>query len=251
MLETNKIELNNGLKIITEQIPFLRSVSIGILIGAGSGNEIPQESGISHLIEHMCFKGTERHSAYDIAYKLDSVGGKINAFTSKEQTMYYAVVLDQHIDVAIDILCDILLNSKFDPKDMALEKNVILEEIKMYEDTPDELVHDLFAEKILQGHPIGRPTIGFKDIIEAISNHDIDEYMNKWYTPENTTIAIAGAIPDDTTERIMSYLDHWEGKTTALQPNYPSVKAGIHLKRKKTEQVHLCLGAQGPSQLDK
>ncbi|MFH1825945.1 MAG: pitrilysin family protein [bacterium] len=245
-----KIELGNGLSIVTEQIPAMRSVSIGFLIGTGSGNETPQENGISHLIEHMLFKGTAKRSAYDIAYELDAVGGKINAFTAKEQTMFYSVVLDQHIDLAIDILCDILLNSKFDAKDMELEKQVILEEIKMYEDTPDELIHDYFAEKILRGHPIGKSTIGTKDIIEAISHHDIDEYMGKWYTPENTTIAIAGAIPDDTTERIMAYLHDWQGKTTALMPNYPSIKGGLHLKRKKTEQVHLCLGVQGPSQLD-
>ncbi|MFC1510761.1 M16 family metallopeptidase [Candidatus Margulisiibacteriota bacterium] len=248
--ESQKIELNNGLKIMTEQLPTMRSVTMGILIGTGSASENRQESGISHFIEHMLFKGTPKRSAFEIAHALDSVGGKINAFTAKEQTMYYAVVLDKHIDLAVDILCDILLNSKFEPKDMELEKKVVLEEIKMYEDTPDELIHDFFSEKILHGHPIAKPTIGFEDSIKAISRERIDGYMEKWYSPQNTIISLAGGIPKDATERIMSYLHGWKGLEPIPKPIEPEITGSINLKRKKTEQVHLCLGVKGPSQTD-
>ena len=161
--------LNNGLKIVTEEIKSVRSVAMGILIGAGSGNETTDEGGISHFIEHMCFKGTQKRSAFEIAHALDAVGGKMNAFTGKEQTMYYAMVLDKHIDIAIDVLCDITLNSLFDPEHMKVEKGVILEEIKMYEDTPDELIHDFFAQKILHGHPIGKPTIGHTQSVKSVT----------------------------------------------------------------------------------
>ena len=196
----------------------MRSVAMGILVGAGSGNETTKESGISHFIEHMSFKGTARRSAYQIAKELDAVGGKINAYTAKEQTMYYAMVLDKHIDTAIDVLCDILLNSIFEPKDMAMEKGVILEEIKMYEDTPDDLIHDFFAEKILHGHPIGKPTIGLRKTVKAINRQDILNYRKKWYSPKNTIVALAGAISQDTIDRLNNYLGSWSGR----QPAPPS-----------------------------
>jgi predicted Zn-dependent peptidase len=245
-----KHTLKNGLRIVSERIPTLRSVAMGILIGAGSGNETREESGISHLIEHMCFKGTPKRSAFDIANTLDSVGGKINAYTSKEITLYYAMVLDKHIDTAIDVLCDIVLNSLFEPKPMEVEKGVILEEIKMYEDTPDELVHDYFAEKILRGHPIGKPTIGFEETVKSFQQKDIHSYRKKWYTPENTIISLAGAIPRDITGRIKRYFEKWRGEKTVPHPSSPDIKGSINLKKKKTEQVHFCLGVKGISQMD-
>jgi predicted Zn-dependent peptidase len=245
-----KTILKNGLKIVTERIPTMRSVAMGILIGAGSGNETKEESGISHLIEHMCFKGTQKRSAFDIAHALDSVGGKINAYTTKEQTLYYAMVLDKHIDTAIDVLCDMVLGSLFDPKHMEVEKGVILEEIKMYEDTPDELIHDYFAEKILHGHPIGKPTIGFEETVKSFTQNNIQDYLRKWYTPPNTTISLAGAIPRDITGRIKKYFEKWRGKKTVHLPPSPEIKGSINLKNKKTEQVHLCLGVKGISQID-
>ena len=183
---SKKKTLKNGLKILTEKIATMRSVAMGILVGAGAGNETREESGISHFIEHMTFKGTKKRSAYDIAHALDAVGGKINAYTGKEYTAYHAVVLDKHVDIAIDVLCDMLLNPLFDPKDTELEKGVVLEEIKMYEDTPDELVHDFFAEKILRGHPVGKPTIGLEETVKSIRREDILSYRKKWYSPQNT-----------------------------------------------------------------
>ncbi|MEA3494274.1 MAG: pitrilysin family protein [Candidatus Margulisiibacteriota bacterium] len=245
-----KITLDNGLRIVTEEIPTLRSAAMGILISAGSGNETEKESGISHFIEHMTFKGTKKRSAFEIAHALDAVGGKINAYTGKEQTMYYAVVLDKHIDTAIDVLSDMILNSLYDPKDMDTEKKVVLEEIKMYEDTPDEQVHDLFAQKILHGHPIGKPTIGNEKSVKSFKQKDILNYRKKWYTPADTIISVAGAIPDDLIERIKFFFNNWSGNQTVRHPTTPAIKGSINLKKKKTEQVHLCLGVKGVSQVD-
>jgi predicted Zn-dependent peptidase len=247
--DSKKTVFKNGLRIITERIPVVRSVAIGILVGAGGGNETRQESGLSHFIEHMAFKGTAKRSAYDIAHALDAVGGKINAYTGKEYTMYYAVVLDEHIDIAIDVLCDILLNSSFDPKALDLEKGVILEEIKMYEDTPDELIHDFFAEKILHGHPVGKPTIGFNETVKATRREDILNYRQNWYSPKNTIISLAGDIPPHVSAKLRPYLESWQGKEAAPPPPPPEIRGSINLKHKKTEQVHLCLGVKGVSQV--
>lgn len=250
-------KLDNGLRVVTEEISSLRSVSVGILVGAGSGNETEKESGISHFIEHMTFKGTKKRSAFEIAHALDAVGGKINAYTSKEATMFYAVVLDKHIDTAIDVLCDILLGSTFEPSQIELEKGVVLEEIKMYEDTPDELVHDFFAEKILHGHPIGKPTIGLNETVKSIKREDIIGYQKRWYAPQNTLVSLAGALPPNVIERLRPYLETWNSipPTPSPMPNptpnpMPTFTGSINLKQKKTEQVHLCLGVKGPSQTD-
>jgi predicted Zn-dependent peptidase len=248
--KAEKITLSNGLRILTEEIPVMRSVTMGILVGAGSGNEAKEESGISHFIEHMAFKGTSKRSAYEIAHTLDAVGGKMNAYTTKEYTVYYALVLNKHIGIAIDVLCDILLNSLLKPKDLETEKGVILEEIKMYEDTPDELIHDFFAEKILHGHPIGKPTIGLEETVKAIKRENIINYEKKWYSPQNTIVALAGDLPSDIIEQLKPYLEKWKGEKTVSRPELPQITGSINLKKKKTEQVHLCLGVKGVSQID-
>ena len=242
--------LPSGLRVITEEIPSVRSVAIGIMVGAGSGNEEPREAGISHYIEHMAFKGTSKRTAYDIAPALDSVGGKINAYTSKEVTVYYAVVLDQHIDIAIDVLCDMFLNSLFDPKEMETEKGVILEEIKMYEDTPDELIHDYFAQQILHGHPLGNPTIGSSETVRAVKREDIINYRQRLYSPRNVIISLAGAIPEKAAEKIAPYFAGQQGNEVTHKQPIPKITGTISLKKKKTEQTHLCLGVKGPSQTE-
>lgn len=248
--KAKKTKLKNGLTILTEEVPSMRSVSMGILVGAGAGNELADEGGISHFIEHMNFKGTKKRSAFEIAHALDSVGGKMNAYTSKELTMYYAVVLDKHIDTAIDVLTDTLLNSVYDPKEMELEKGVVLEEIKMYEDSPDELVHDFFAEKILHGHSLGKPILGSNDSVKSLNQGTIREYLNRWYVPENTIISLAGAIPKDTVKRLEKFLGDWKGKHQPHVPDPMEIKGSLNLKKKQTEQVHLCLGVKGVSQID-
>jgi len=245
-----KVVLDNGLRILTEEIPTLRSVAMGIMVGAGSGNEEPKESGLSHFIEHMSFKGTSKRSAYEIAHTLDAVGGKMNAYTSKEYTVYYAVVLDRHIDTAIDVLGDILLHSLFRPEDMEMEKSVVLEEIKMYEDTPDELIHDFFAEKILHGHPLGKPTIGTADIIKQVTREDILNYTQKWYSPQNIIISLAGDLPPDLIERLRAAFGNWQSQSLPRKTTPVELTPGLFLKKKKTEQVHLCLGVKGVAQTD-
>src|SRR3989339_351976 len=243
-----KTVLPNGVRILTEEIPSMRSVAMGILVGAGSGNESDREAGISHFIEHMMFKGTPKRSAFQIAHVRDSVGGKMNASTSKEVTMYYAVVLDKHLEVAADVLGDMFLNSIFDPKEMETEKGVVLEEIKMYEDTPDELIHDLFAEQILLGHPLGKPTIGFAENIKAVKREDIINYRKRLYSPKNVIITIAGAIPEGIEDKFTPYFNDFHGEKVNLTQAQPNIKGSIKLKHKKTEQTHMCLGAKGPSQ---
>lgn len=247
---SKKTIFNNGIRVVTEEIPSLRSVAMGIMVGVGSGNEFPKEAGISHYIEHMMFKGTKKRSAYEIAHALDAVGGKMNAYTSKEVTMYYAVVLDRHINTQIDVLCDIVLNSIYDPKEMETEKGVILEEIKMYEDTPDELIHDYFAEQILQGHPLGKPTIGFAETVKVVKQGDILDYRRRFYSPSNFIVSLAGAIPPDAVDRIKPYFESFTGGNVSHAQPEPKMKGTLSLKKKKTEQTHLCLGVRGPSQLD-
>jgi predicted Zn-dependent peptidase len=248
--QANKIVLPNGLRIVTEEIPALRSVSMGILAGVGSGNEAVKEAGLSHYIEHMMFKGTRKRTAYEIAHALDAIGGKMNAYTSKESTVYYAVVLDKHIETQIDVLSDMVLDSLFDAKEMEIEKGVILEEIKMYEDTPDELIHDYFAEQILHGHPLGQPTIGHAASVKAMRRENIIDYVNRFYSPSNMVISLAGAIPSDVVDLLKPYWEKFEGKKIVHKQPHPDIKGIISLKKKKTEQTHLCLGTKGPSQLD-
>jgi predicted Zn-dependent peptidase len=246
----NKFVLPNGIRIVTEEIPTMRSIAMGLLCGVGSGNESANEAGISHFIEHLMFKGTKKRSAFDIAHALDAVGGKLNAYTSKETTMYYAVVLDRHLDVQIDVLCDMLLNSVFDPKEMETEKGVILEEIKMYEDTPDELIHDYFAEQILHGHPLGAPTIGSAAAIKATTRDDIVSYVNRFYSPHNMIVSLAGALPPNVLDQLKPFLEGFAGNPVVHPQPAPLIRGTISLKHKKTEQTHLCLGTRGPSQLD-
>ena len=243
--------LSNGAKIITETMDNVRSVAMGIVVGAGSGLEKDPVAGISHFIEHMAFKGTKKRTAFDIASELDAVGGKMNAYTSKELTTYYAVTLDKHIDVAVDVLSDIFLNSVYDSKEMELEKGVIVEEIKMYEDTPDELIHDLFTEVIYHGHPLGRPTIGSEKTVRSITRETMIDYIKELYSPDNTLIALAGNIKhEDAVRLIEPAFSAMKGKLPAMKKSVPTIKKGMKLKHKKTEQVHMCLGTSGPSQTD-
>jgi predicted Zn-dependent peptidase len=244
-----KVELDNGLKIVTEEIPHLRSAAVGFIVGLGSKDESELDSGVSHFIEHMSFKGTAKRSAFDIAESLDAVGGKINAHTSKEYTSYYAVVLDTHVDIALNVLSDIYLNSVFDEKEMRTEKKVVIEEINMYEDTPDELIHDLSAQYIWQNHSLGRAIIGKKKSIHDLDRKKVLEYVNKYYVPENTYIAVAGNINHD--EIVAQITEILGGRPKGgFQKEVmaePHVKAGIEVVRRETEQSHLCLASKGVS----
>lgn len=248
---SEKSVLSNGLKVVTENIPSLRSAALGIVVGAGSIDELPGEEGLTHFIEHMAFKGTKRRSAFQIAQELDAVGGRLNAYTSKEYTVYYAVVLDRHLDVAVDVLSDIFLNPSLKESDIQMEKGVILEEINMYEDSPDEVVHDLFAQTILQNHPAGKPILGNKDSVSGFKNASFTKYRDRLYRPDNVIVTAAGNLDHKTvldfSEKIFS---GFSGQRTIQDIKLPEYKSESKLKHKKTEQVHLCLGTRGLSQRD-
>lgn len=246
--KTQKTILPNGLKIVTESITNLRAVTIGILVGAGAATETQEESGISHFIEHMMFKGTKKRTPFQIATELDEVAGKINAFTGKEYTCYYVVILDSHHDIAVDVLTDIFLNSVFAPSDIKLEKGVVLEEVKMYEDTPDEKIHDIFTSTLLHGHPLGSPILGNEASINSFSQESIKKYLKKVYTPDNITISVAGNISHQKiVKELKNLFAKLPGKRKKRLHQKPTAKGTIKVINKSTEQLHLCLGSSGPA----
>ncbi|MGE5508086.1 MAG: M16 family metallopeptidase, partial [Chitinophagales bacterium] len=184
--------LENGIRVVTEEIPQVRSVALGFWFRVGARDEDPEFAGISHLIEHLMFKGTEKRSAREIAEVFDSTGGQLNAYTSKEYTCYYARVLDNHLPMATEVLSDMILHGKFATEDLEKEKGVVQEEIKMYEDSPDEIVHDLFTQAILDGHPLGRNILGTAESVASLSRDDLKGYLARHYTPDNLVVAAAG-----------------------------------------------------------
>lgn len=241
-----KTVLDNGVRILSEEIPHVRSISTGIWVNVGSRDEQDSDSGISHFMEHMMFKGTEKRTPKEIAEELDAVGGHLNAFTTKEYTCYHTRVLDDHFKLAVDLLSDMIFNSKFDQQDIEREKNVILEEIKMYEDAPDELVHDIFSNTIWKGHPLGRSIIGTEETVKSIGRADLIKYYQQHYIPANIVIAVAGNIKHqqvvDTLAPIFGSLKPAEqGRKTTP----PQGVSSLACNNKGTEQVHMIIGAPG------
>lgn len=239
-----KAVLDNGLTVLSERMPNLRSISLGIWLKKGSRHEEERENGISHFIEHLVFKGTRRRTGQEIAKIIDSIGGQIDAFTSKEYTCFYAKVLDEHLRVALDLLSDIVLNPRFDPQDIEKERKVIFEEIRMVEDTPDELVYDLFSETFWRGHPLGRPIQGTIDSVAALTPDHLLEYFRTSYTPGQMLIAAAGHLEHE--EAVSEIRRAFESLSDGSRPNStapPRECADLTLREKKgLEQVHLCLG---------
>lgn len=238
--------LSNGIRVVTEAIPHVRSAAIGFWYRAGSRDEAPAQNGISHFIEHLMFKGTTSRTAREIAEAVDATGGQMNAYTSKEHTCYYARVLDQHIDLAVEILADMLLNSVFAPAEMEKEKSVILEEIKMYDDSPDELVHDLFAEAAFYGHPLGQGVLGRDETVRALERDDILEYIRERYVGKNLVVAAAGnLVHDQVVEQVARWFNDLPAGTgdDAPAPLKPAIRQKVQAK--ETEQVHLCVGSRG------
>ncbi|MBW3623217.1 MAG: insulinase family protein [Armatimonadetes bacterium] len=224
------------------------SASIGFWIGAGSRWETPEEAGISHLLEHMLFKGTARRSARDIAEELDSVGGRLNAFTDKEATCYYAKVLGEHLPVAIDVLSDMLLNSVLNPDELDLEKNVIMEEIKQHEDDEEGLIHDIFAEKLWPDHPLGRSVIGKPETVSAVNPEILRNYLGNWYAPDRIIVAVAGHIdPDDVVDRVANAFGDYTAPSQPIPINPLLPVSGKYLIPRETEQVNLVIGSQAPA----
>ena len=241
-----KTTLDNGLRILSESIPYMSSVSIGFFVGTGSRSENLPEQGVSHFIEHLMFKGTQKRSARDIAEEVDDVGGQLNAATDRENTCYYIKVLPEHLGLGLDILSDMLLHSKFAEAEVEKERQVVLEEISLYEDSPDELIHDLHMNSLWPGHALGRNILGTRDSIGAMSREMILDYTTRHYMPDNIVVAAAGNLThDQLVTQVRRFWDDVRGAAKVSADSTPMFASGRHLQEKEIEQIHICLGTPG------
>ena len=243
----DEFTLSNGLRVIAEKIPHFRSVSVGLWIGTGSMLETREENGLSHFIEHMLFKGTQQRSAMQIAEEMDAIGGQVNAFTSKECTCYYAKVIDEHFEKALDLLSDMLLHASFNPQDLEKERSVILEEIAMTEDTPEDLVYELLSAAYFGDHALARPILGPAEVIRSVTREQILAFHRRHYRPDNTVLAVAGGYElDQLRELAGRYLGAWAAPAQAQKAEpFAGCAQQVRIKRKDIEQVHVCLGYEG------
>jgi predicted Zn-dependent peptidase len=242
--EIETTTLPNGVKIITEAMAHMRSVSVGIWLGAGSRHETAEQNGVSHFIEHMLFKGTSNRSAEQIARSVDSIGGNLDAFTAKELVCYNAKVLDEHLPFAVDILSDLVMNPLFGEEDIEKEKGVILEEIKMDADNPDYLVHEIFSADFWKDHPLGRPILGTRESVKRFNREMIHESYRSIYSPANLLITAAG---NRTHERLVELASKRFAELKPLGPPIPQAPPATHARislrsKKDLEQVHVCIG---------
>jgi len=244
----HKTVLDNGVRIISENLNHLKSISLGIWVDAGSRDEEKDENGVSHFIEHMIFKGTRNRNSLQIAKELDAIGGLSNAFTGKENTCFHARVLGRHFTTLADIFSDIFLNSNFDYDDMERERQVILQEISMVEDSPEDNIHVLFNQFIWSDHPVGMSVLGTGETVSSLSRETILRYINDYYIPEKIIIAAAGDVDH---QSFVSYfkpvLEPLERGSSNSQRTAPGPHAGVSVTTKGHEQVHICLGALAPS----
>jgi predicted Zn-dependent peptidase len=249
-------EHESGMRLVTESMPWVRSVSLGVWVTAGSRDEQPRIAGASHFLEHLLFKGTKTKTAREIAEAFDVVGGDLNAFTAKEHTAFYARVLDRDLPMAVEHLCDMIQHSLIKASDLDAERTVILEEINMHEDAPDELVHDLFMENLWPGHPIGRSVLGSVETISAMSRDQVRRFWKRHYVPGNFVVAAAGNLDHDQLEEMVSsYIDTSEpgdprGTMVPNQGRPPRPTGGARVRRRQTEQAHICVGTAGLSRND-
>ncbi|MGO9570130.1 MAG: M16 family metallopeptidase [Desulfomonilaceae bacterium] len=246
-----KTTLDNGLRVVTEAMPYLQSVSLGIWVRSGSRFEQPAVNGICHFIEHMLFKGTERRSAFTIAKEIDSVGGVLNAFTSKELTSFYCRILSENLELAMDLLSDIFLNASFPEEEIEREKQVICQEIHQMEDNPEDLVHEILGIRFWRDDPLGQPILGTLTNIAKLDRDTLVGFKRNNYTPEETIVCAAGNIEHnrfvDLVEKQMSGFPRGsaQARTTA-----PRTDSSANVVERDLEQVHVCLAAVGPSAVD-
>ncbi len=246
MEEYRKSLLPNGVRVVTERMPQVRSVAVGIWVDTGSRNEAPGRGGISHLIEHLVFKGTATRSAKEIARIMDSVGGQMDAFTTKEHTCFYVQVLDEHLPLAVGLLTDILLNPLFDAAELEREKSVVLQEIKMVEDTPDDLIHELFAARMWDGHPLAKPILGTRDEVAGYGADTVRQHFVEEYVPGRVPIAVAGNVTHDRgVDLFAQCFDGFDRSPRPREDPRPATHAGIDIVTKSLEQVHLVAGFPG------
>ncbi|WP_368487637.1 M16 family metallopeptidase [Clostridium sp. BJN0013] len=243
----NVFKLDNGLRIVVEDIDYVNSVSVGLWVKNGSRNENDKNNGISHFIEHMFFKGTTNRTALEIAECIEDIGGQINAFTGKEATCFYVKVLNSHLDLAIDVISDMLFNSKFLPEDIEKEKGVIIEEINMSEDSPEDVLSDLHSKAMWGKDSISFPILGSIDTVKSFTKEHLMEYISSYYIPENSVISIAGNVDLNKVERLIEkYFGTWNILNKKVT-NYskPEFLSNHFFKKKNIEQLHLSLGIPG------
>jgi predicted Zn-dependent peptidase len=246
-------ELDTGERVISERVPSVRSVAIGFWIGAGSRDETDAKAGVSHFIEHMLFKGSQRFTAQEIAEIFDGLGGELNAATSREHTMVYARVPDDHAQTALNVMTDMVFAPAF--AELDAEREVVLEEIAMYEDTPQELVHDLFSEAVFGRHALGRPVIGTAQVISSVTRRVLTTYHRQMYAGGNVVIAAAGNVEHNRFVRMLQRAQSQQrppaGGPRVRRPLVKAPPPGFRFVRKDTEQYHVCLGAPGIARSDR
>lgn len=244
-----KEKLYNGVKVVMESIPYVNSVSIGIFINTGTKDERENINGISHFIEHMVFKGTEKRTGKEIAETIDNIGGQMNAFTGSEYTCFYVKVLDKHLQTAIDILSDMIINPKFSEEDIENEKKVVLEEIKMYLDSPEDIVFDMLHEIMYKNTPLSFPILGTEDTVRNFNRNILLDYYRNYYVPDNMVISVVGNF---NYKDMLNILNHYFCNTSLLKSRIPhksyhltKLEQGIISKKREFEQVSFCLGMEG------
>lgn len=248
----HKHVFENGITLVMDEMPHVRSVSIGIWVKVGARHEDSSKNGISHFIEHMLFKGTRSKNTHEIAETIDGVGGQLGGFTSREHTCYYVKVSNEHVTTAISLLSDIFLNSLFDEGEVEKEKRVVLEEIKMVEDDSQELIHDLFTQTIWSSSSLGQPVLGKASVINDLNSERLINFWRTHYTPDRVVISVAGNIKHDVIlKEIASFFDSSNGTPWEQKTDMPEVKRNLFFKKRNLEQIHLCLGVPGLPYADK
>lgn len=250
-MSVTKSILPNGIRVISEYVPYVESVSVGVWIIAGAVDEDSNHRGISHVMEHMLFKGTKKRSAWQIADEMDSLGGHLNAFTDREYTCFYAKILKEHLEPTVDIISDMIMNSVIDPTELEREKNVVLEEVKQHEDTPDEKVHDLLYENLWPNHVLGQSVIGTEEVISGLSRDTLLDYQMQLYSADSIIITASGNLSHRQLVELVSQRFYPQQSTRTPRLILPVPHVGsVKLYHKDLEQVQFCVGVNGFSQMD-
>ena len=245
-MKFSRTTLDSGATVVTERMSEVRSVTVGFWFDVGARDEPDSLAGTSHFLEHLLFKGTPSRTAKGIANAFDAVGGDVNAFTGKEYTCYYARVLDDDLPMALDVLSDMIRNSVIDADELESERKVILEEIAMHEDAPDELVHDLFNRCMWTNHPLGRPVLGFNETVGKVTRDQVAAYWRERYSPNNMVVAAAGNVEHDSlVEEVDRLFADGSGRKTLRSGDAPQPAGGLNVFRRPTEQAHIVMGTQG------
>ena len=246
--------LDNGTALVTESLPHFQSLSIGVWVNAGTRHESKGEEGLSHFLEHMMFKGTEKRSALDIATEVDRVGGEFNAFTSREYTCFHLLLLARDLRLACEVMCDVLLNSKFDADEIERERKVILQEIAMVADNPEELIHDLFLDQAFDGHALGKPILGQPEVIAKFDREKMVSYFRRHYSPGQIVISVAGDVSHEQVRKMLNRALGGTRRRSSSESHHknanldtPKIKAGSKLLYRKIEQAHVLVGFPGMS----